>query len=175
MDTILDSFLSLGLIENIDGNDERYTKIEQAAQKLAEYYREKHEQLIPAIICGLNPDVSLDELPINKAKELLQNEWKAFLTAYTDEPVNLYRSIILEACSLVSEEENNAAIMWLTACDALPLLRVGKEENVLRTFLLSLGRIAEQNAIVGELDLSFRKEKPIKLDELPARDILELS
>ncbi|WP_045492832.1 GTPase-associated system all-helical protein GASH [Vibrio hyugaensis] len=175
MDTILDSFLSLGLIENIDGNDERYTKIEQAAQKLAEYYREKHEQLIPAIICGLNPDVSLDELPINKAKELLQNEWKAFLTAYTDEPVNLYRSIILEACSLVSEEENNAAIMWLTACDALPLLRVGKEENVLRTFLLSLGRIAEQNAIVGELDLSFRKEKPIKLDELPARDILELN
>lgn len=175
MDAILDSFLSLGLIDSIDGNDERYAKIEQAAQKLAEYYREERDQLIPAILCGLNPNVSLDELPINKAKELLQNEWKAFLTAYTDEPVNLYRSIILEACSQVSEEDNNAAIMWLTACDVFPLLRCGKEEKVLRSFLLSLGRIAEQNAIVGELDLSFRKEKPIKLDELPDRDILELN
>ncbi|MCU8278091.1 hypothetical protein M2G82_21800 [Vibrio vulnificus] len=167
MDAILDSFLSLGLIESIDGNDERYAKIEQAAQKLAEYYREERDQLIPAILCGLNPNVSLDELPINKAKELLQNEWKAFLTAYTDEPVNLYRSIILEACSQVSEEDNNAAIMWLTACDVFPLLRCGKEEKVLRSFLQSLGRTAEQNAIVGAPDLSFRKEKTIKLDELP--------
>lgn len=161
MDAILDSFLSLGLIESIDGNDERYAKIEQAAQKLAEYYREERDQLIPAILCGLNPNVSLDELPINKAKELLQNEWKAFLTAYTDEPVNLYRSIILEACSQVSEEDNNAAIMWLTACDVFPLLRCGKEEKVLRSFLQSLGRTAEQNAIVGAPDLSFRKRKPL--------------
>ncbi|MFB2653713.1 GTPase-associated system all-helical protein GASH [Shewanella seohaensis] len=173
MDAILDSFLSLGLIENIDGNDERYAKIEQAAQELAEYYREERDQLIPAILCGLNPNVSLDELPINKAKELLQNEWKAFLTAYTDEPVNLYRSIILEACSQVSEEDNNAAIMWLTACDVFPLLRCGKEETVLRTFLQSLGRTAEQNAIVSAPDLSPSKEKPIKLDELPTPAVLK--
>ena len=78
MDAVLDAVLSLGLIDNIDGNDERYTKIEQAAQKLAEYYREEREQLIPAIICGLNSNVSLYELPINKAKEFLQSEWKAF-------------------------------------------------------------------------------------------------
>ncbi|HIF9199649.1 TPA: GTPase-associated system all-helical protein GASH [Photobacterium damselae] len=175
MDAILDSFLSLGLIESIDGNDERYAKIEQAAQKLAEYYREERDQLIPAILCGLNPNVSPDELPINKAKELLQNEWKAFLTAYTDEPVNLYRSIILEACSQVSEEDNNAAIMWLTACDVFPLLRCGKEEKVLRTFLQSLGRTAEQNAIVSTPDLSFSKEKPIKLDELPTPVVVKKS
>lgn len=173
MDTILDSFLGLGLIESIDGNDERYAKIELAAQKLAEYYREERDQLIPAILCGLNPNVSLDELPINKAKELLQNEWKAFLTAYTDEPVNLYRSIILEACSLVSEEDNNAAIMWLTACDVFPLLECGKEENLLRNFLLLLGTIAEKNTIVPEPDLSSRREKTIKLDELPALGITE--
>lgn len=168
MDAILDSFLSLGLIDKIDGNDERYMKIEQAAQKLAEYYREEREQLIPAILSGLNPNVSLDESAIKKAKEQLQNEWKAFLTAYTDEPINLYRSVILEACSLVSEEENNAAIMWLTACDVFPLFRCGKEEKVLRNFLRSLGTIAEKNAIVAEPDLSYRREKVIKLDELPA-------
>lgn len=168
MDAILDSFLSLGLIDKIDGNDERYMKIEQAAQKLAEYYREEREQLIPAILSGLNPNASLDESAIKKAKEQLQNEWKAFLTAYTDEPINLYRSVILEACSLVSEEENNAAIMWLTVCDVFPLFRCGKEEKVLRNFLRSLGTIAEKNAIVAEPDLSYRREKAIKLDELPA-------
>ena len=173
MNTILDSFLGLGLIESIDGNDERYAKIEQAAQKLAQYYREEPGQLIPAILCGLNPNVSLDELPINKAKELLQNEWKAFLTAYTDEPINLYRTIILEACSLVSEEDNNAAIMWLTACDAFPLLRHGKEEPVLRSFLQSLGCNAEQNAIVSGPEFTSSKEKPIKLDELSAHTVIE--
>ncbi|CAH7073957.1 conserved hypothetical protein [Vibrio chagasii] len=173
MDTILNSFLSLGMIDNIDGNDERYAKIEQAAANLSEYYREEREQLIPAILSGINPNVSLDEPTIKKAKELLHNEWKAFLTAYTDEPVNLYRSIILEACSLVSEEDNNAAIMWLTACDAFPLLECGKEENVLRNFLQLLGTIAEKNTIVPEPDLSYRREKTIKLDELPSLGITE--
>ncbi|WP_065204320.1 GTPase-associated system all-helical protein GASH [Shewanella woodyi] len=167
MDTILNSFLSLGLIENIDGNDERFSKIEQAATKLAECYREDNALLIPAVLAGLDPLVALDEPAISKAKELLQNEWKAFLTAYTEEPINLYRGIILEACSLVSEDDNNAAIMWLTACDVFPLLRCGKEESTLRQFMHSLGRIAEENSLVSEPELAFNREKVIKLGDLP--------
>lgn len=173
MGNVLDSFLNLGLIENIDGSDERYAKIEKSAQQLAEYFREKREQLIPAILSGLNPEVSLDEPTVIKAKELLQAEWKAFLTAYTDEPINLYRSIILEACSLVSEEENNAAIMWLTACDVLPLLKCGKEESALNKFLYSLGCVAEKKSLVSEPELVSRREKPIKLDTFPDIELPE--
>lgn len=167
MDTILNSFLSLGLIDNIDGNDERFSKIEQAATKLAECYREDNALLIPAVLAGLDPLVALGEPAISKAKELLQNEWKAFLTAYTEEPINLYRGIILEACSLVAEEANNAAIMWLTACDIFPLLRCGKEESTLRQFMHSLGRIAEESSLVSEPEWALNKEKVIKLDAFP--------
>ena len=102
MESILESFLSYGLIENIDGNDERYAKIEEATKTLAESYREEPSVLLSAIVSGLNSCVALSDENIVKAKECLQKEWKAYSTAYTDEPLNLFRGMILEACAMVA-------------------------------------------------------------------------
>ncbi len=171
MDSILDSFLGLGIIDKIDGNDERYIKIRKAAEQLSEYLREERLQLIPAILTGLDPNVSTEEPIIAKAKEYLSKEWKAYLTAYTDEPINLYRSIILESCLLVSKEDNNAAIMWLTAFDVFPVLKCGKEEEILRSFMMFLGQLSEKKAIFHEPELAIRREKTIKLDDVPNLNI----
>lgn len=166
MASILESFLSYGLIENIDGNDERYEKIEQATIALAENFREEPSLLITAIVSGLNPEVSTVDKFIIKAKECLQKEWKAYATAYTDEPLNLFRGMILEACSDVAEEGFNASIMWLSASDVLSLLELGKEEQLLREFMTSLAHQAENNCIQDDNLAKLQKEKVIKLDEV---------
>ena len=111
MESILESFLSYGLIENIDGNDERYAKIEQATKALAEGFREEPSILVSAIVSGVNPCVELLDENIIKAKECLQMEWKAYSSAYTDEPVNLFRGMILEPCEIVAEQGFNASLI----------------------------------------------------------------
>ena len=128
MVSILESFLSYGLIENIDGSDERYEKIEQATIALAEKFRGEPSLLIRAIVSGLNPEVSTEDKFVTQAKECLKKEWKAYSTVYTDEPINLFRGMILDACDRVSDDDYNASIMWLSASDVLPLLRLGKED-----------------------------------------------
>jgi hypothetical protein len=166
MESILESFLSYGLIENIDGNDERYAKIEQATKALAEGFREEPSILVSAIVSGVNPCVELLDENIIKAKECLQMEWKAYSTAYTDEPVNLFRGMILEACAIVADEGFNASIMWLSASDVLPLLELGKEEELLSEFMTSLAYQAESNCIQDSKLAKLQKEKVIKLDEV---------
>ena len=166
MESILESFLSYGLIENIDGNDERYAKIEQATKTLAEGFREEPSVLVTAIVSGLNPCTELSDENIGQAKECLQKEWKAYSTAYTDEPVNLFRGMILEACAIVADEGLNASIMWLSASDILPLLELGKEEELLSEFMNSLAYRAEINCIQDDKLAKLQKEKVIKLDDI---------
>jgi len=166
MKSILDSFLSYGLIDNIDGSDERYEKIELATKKLAERFQEEPSILVRAIISGLNPSVALSDENICKAKECLQDEWKAYSTAYTDEPINLFRGMILEACSMVANEGYNAAIMWLVSSDVLPLLELGKEGELLREFMTSLAYQAESSCIPDDKITKLQKEKVIKLDDI---------
>lgn len=166
MASILESFLSYGLIENIDGNDERYEKIEQATATLTDYFREEPALLITAIISGLNPNVSLLDKFIIKAKECLQKEWKAYSTVYSDEPINLFRGMILEACAMVADKGLNASVMWLSASDVLPLLELGKEEPLLNEFMSSLAHQAESNCIQDNNLAKLQKEKVIKLDDI---------
>ncbi|TMO84428.1 GTPase-associated system all-helical protein GASH [Pseudoalteromonas spongiae] len=166
MKSILESFLSYGLIDNIDGNDERYAKIEQATKKLAERFQEEPSILVRAIISGLNPSVALSDENICKAKECLQDEWKAYSTAYTDEPINLFRGMILEACSMVANEGYNAAIMWLVSSDVLPLFELGKEGELLREFMTSLAYQAENSCIPEDKLVKLQKEKVIKIGNI---------
>lgn len=166
MESILESFLSYGLIENIDGNDERYAKIEQATKTLAGDFRKEPSVLVTAIVSGLNPCSELSDENIGKAKECLQKEWKAYSTAYTDEPVNLFRGMILEACAIVSDEGFNASIMWLSASDVLPLLGLGKEEDLLSEFMTSLAYQAEINCVQDNKFAKLQKEKVIKFEEI---------
>jgi len=166
MVSILDFFLSYGLIDNIDGNDERYEKIEKATIALADNFREDPSMLIAAIVAGLNPEVLTVDKFIIKAKECLQKEWKAYSTVYTDEPINLFRGMILEACANVAKEGLNASIMWLSASDVLPLLSLGKEESLVNEFMDSLAYQAENNCIQDTDLVKLQKEKVIKLDEV---------
>ena len=175
MEKILDTFFGLKLINRLDGDDQRYLKIEKAAENLAKIYQENPSKLIPAIISGLNSQVNVLEPSIIQAKECLREEWKSFETVYSDESVNLYRGIILEACSQVAEEGNNAAIMWLTASDVLPLLDFGKEKEVLQQFMFSLAHLAESKSIREIQDVAFQKTKTINLGEISEAEALGIS
>jgi len=149
MTNLLTELLNAGLIENLNGDDERFSKIEQAVKTVAQELREQPPQLIRAILAGLDPDIADDDPIIVRAEQALVAEWKAVRSVFPDMPVKLLRAILLDACNQVAKEEDNAAILWLTAADTLPLLRLGREEAVVRRMLESWARFAEQKALAG--------------------------
>lgn len=149
MTNLLTELLNAGLIGKLDGDDGRFSKIEQAAKAIAQELREQPPQLVRAILAGLDPDIADDDPVIIRAEQALVAEWKSVRTVFPDGLVNMLRAILLDACNQVAEEKNNAAILWLTAADTLPLLRLGREETVVRKMLEAWARCAEEKALAG--------------------------
>ncbi len=165
MTNLLTELLSAGLIENLNGDDERFSKIEQAAKTVAQELREQPPQLIRAILAGLDPDIADDDPIIVRAEQALVAEWKAVRSVFPDMPVNLLRAVLLDACNQVAEEKSNAPILWLTAADTLPLLRLGREEAVVRRMLEAWARSAEEMAL-AELILTGDDAGQVTVGEL---------
>lgn len=146
MAQLLTDLLAAGLIEKLDGDDERFEKMERAAKAVAEELRAKPPQMIRAILAGLDPDVPADDPAIAQAHRALVAEWKSMSSVYTSPPVGLLRAILLDACTQAGEGRN-AAILWLTATDTLPLVRLGKEEAPVRQALKALAERTETVAL----------------------------
>ncbi|HEY8035971.1 MAG TPA: GTPase-associated system all-helical protein GASH [Methylobacter sp.] len=172
MTELLTELLHAGLIENLNGDDERFSKIKQAAKTVAEELGEQPMLLIRAILAGLDADIPEDDPALAQAHQALVAEWKAVRSVFPDMPVNLLRAILLDACNQAAEEDNNAAILWLTAADTLPLLRLGKEEAVVRNRLETWAKCAEEKALTGlalfgngTAQITIEEVKPIEITE----------
>ena len=164
MSEILTGLLEAGLIEKVDGDESRFEKMEKAAEAVAEELKEEPIKLIAAIIAGINPDILEAEPAVQMAKIALIHEWKTMSSAYPSPPINLFRAILLEACRQASIENNNAAILWLTAADTLPLMRLGKEEPIVRNLLENFAHLAEDRSVSNIEILKPKAPSPIKLD-----------
>ncbi len=142
MSALLPQLLKAGLIEKLDGDDQRYEKMAKAAESLVQEFREKPALLIRAVLAGLDPDIPVTDPLIQQAKAALQEQWMTFATAYPDDPVNLFRALLLEACHQCGEGRN-AVVLWGTAADTVPMLRLGKGEAVVAPWLRQMALAAE--------------------------------
>lgn len=175
MTNLLTELLNAGLIEKLEGDDGRFSKIEQAAKVIAQELREQPSQLIRAILAGLDPDIADDDPLIVRAEQALVEEWKSVRGIFPDGLVNMLRAILLDGCNQVAEEGNNAAILWLTAADTLPLLRLGRgEEAVIRRLLDEWARIAEERALAAHALTDIEEEQVQDIDlKFPKTNSLE--
>lgn len=163
MSEILTGLLEAGLIEKVDGDESRFEKMEKAAEAVANELKEQPIKLISAIVAGINPDILETDPAIQMAKSALVHEWKTMSSAYPSPPINLFRAILLEACKQASLENHNAAILWLTVADTFPLMRLGKEEAVVRKLLEQLSLLAEERSLVDNDISKLKAVSPIKL------------
>jgi hypothetical protein len=147
MSELLKNFNKAGLIEKLEGKDERVEKIETAASNVAKALSENPPALIRAVLAGLDPDITADDPAIAQAADALLDVWASVRSVHTDPPIFIYRSILLDACNQVAEGLN-AVILWYTAADTLPLARLGREESIVRAILTEWAQKAEKFSLV---------------------------
>jgi hypothetical protein len=165
MSNLLKKINKAGLIEKLDGNDERFIKIEETAKNVAAKLREDPPLMIRAVLAGLDPDISADDPAIALATDELSDVWASVRSVHTDPPIFIYRSILLDACNHVAEGVN-AVILWYTAADALPLVRLGREEEIIRGVLIEWARTAEAFSLIVATPAIFKRAPVTKKIEL---------
>ncbi len=146
MSELLSKLLSAGLMEGLGGDDTRFEKIAIASDAVAKELLAKPVKLIPAILAGLDPDVPENDPAMLMAWKALQSTWKLVANVYSSRPVNLLRMMLLNACNQAAEGKK-AAIVWFTAADVLPYMRLGKEEAAVREMLKDFSRRTEEESL----------------------------
>ncbi|PHV25600.1 hypothetical protein CSQ93_22875 [Janthinobacterium sp. BJB426] len=132
--SILQDFLTLRLL-NIGAEDSRLEKLVGAAHELAQQYARNPKAAVASLLAAWDP-VAAPHRSLLDIGELLQKHWPTFRAAFEDEPLTLYRAIILEAVLRAMEQQGTLAVaVDLIGANVLPHLNVGQECNILSKIL----------------------------------------
>lgn len=167
MSELLKSLNKAGLVEKLDGDDERFAKIESAAKNVAEKFKESPPFMIRAVLAGLDPDIPSDDPVIMMAADALVDVWTSVRSIHIDPPVFLYRTILLDACNHVAEGLN-AVILTHTAADTLTTVRLGREKGIVLEMLERWARLSEEYSLTVPTISDIKRAPVTKKIELAA-------
>ncbi|WP_415259216.1 GTPase-associated system all-helical protein GASH [Thauera phenylacetica] len=128
--SVLQDFLNLRLL-NIGADDSRLEKLGEACDELAQQYAAAPIVAMAPLLAAWDPTAGPDPTLV-AIGELLQKHWPTFRGAFQDEPLTLYRAIVLEAVMRAMEQQGTMAVaVSLVGANVLPHLHVGQEERIL--------------------------------------------
>lgn len=177
-DKFLKEFLKTGLFD-IGEADERLTWLKKAIADLEKKFEENYSLLPTYTLVALDPNVSDTEPVLLETEMIITTYWEALRVRFTDMPRNILRGVILNALNNVGTTYPIAArIVYLTASNIYPYVKLNKEKNLVEKMLTDLGEIAETNAIeewslieeepvlkLASLKIGSLKFEAVKLDE----------
>lgn len=144
--SVLQDFLSLRLL-NIGADDSRLEKLDGASQELAQQYARNPKGAVAALLAAWDPAAGAHSSLLDIG-ELLQKHWPTFRGAFQDEPVTLYRAIILEAVMQAMELQGTLAVaVDLIGSNVLPLLNVGQEQQIVSKVFERARKITSERVV----------------------------
>ncbi|MHB9143598.1 MAG: GTPase-associated system all-helical protein GASH, partial [Paludibacter sp.] len=164
----LQSFLKTGLFE-IGDSDDRLDKLRKSIADLQKNLEEDFSLLPKYTLVAIDPNISDSEPALLETEKIVRSHWETLRSKYPEMPRNILRGVIINAINNVSFNDVVAArIVYLTALDLYPFVKLNKEKEVVETLLIKLGDLAEENAIK---EWSFIEEEPsLKIGVLKIND-----
>jgi hypothetical protein len=143
---MLQEFLDANLLPITD--EGYFEKIKKTADEIAKKLTKSKVKVLSYTLTALDPDVPADNPDVIEVKELITKNWSTFSTNSKDTPVTFIRAVMLEALQAVSIETNVASLIWLSGRNIQQQFKlIGKEKELIKNFLLSLGKVVETAAI----------------------------
>ena len=128
--SLLQEFLSTRLLD-IGAEDSRLEKLESTCGELAKTYASNPQSALPPLLAAWDPDAGADS-SLLEIGTVLQGHWPTFRGAFANEPLTLYRAVVLESVMRAMELQVSLAIaVSLIAANILPQLNVGQEAGIL--------------------------------------------
>ena len=143
---MLQEFLDANLLPITD--EGYFEKIKKTADQIAKRLTKSKVKVLSYTLTALDPDVQADNPNVVEVKELITKNWSTFSTNSKDTPVTFIRAVMLEALQAVSNETDLACLIWLAGRNIQQQFKlIGKEKELIKNFLLSLGKVVETAAI----------------------------
>ena len=170
----LQSFLKTGLFE-IGDRDDRLDKLRKSIEELQKKFEEDYSLLPKYTLVAIDPNISDKEPSLITTEKIVIKYWETLRSKYPEMPRNILRGVVLNALNNVGINEPIAArIIYLSALNLYPYVKLNKEKKIVEAMLIHLGEIAEKNAIEEwslienepTLKLGMLKLKSVKLESV---------
>ena len=159
---------NLGLIDKLNGDDDRLEKVRKASSILVDRIEGDRNLLIPYVLAGLSENVDEQDLAIMDCEQALLSAWETAKSVYgIEKPINLYRYMLLDACNqMVAESKSNSYVLWNTVADIYTYLQFGNERHLIQQMVQNWLEISEEfvfehieNIHVKEIELVGKTKK----------------
>lgn len=141
--SLLQEFLSLRLL-NIGADDTRLEKLDATCNELAQKYATNPDVALVPLLAAWDPAAGADQALL-AIGEVLQKHWPTFRGAFSDEPLTLYRAVVLEAVMRAMELQGKLAVaVGLVAENVLPRVQVGQEAQIHSKLLDRAGAVTSE-------------------------------
>jgi len=163
--SVLQEFLNLRLLD-IGAEDSRLEKLNEAADELAQSFVNTPKDAVAPLLAAWDPSAGADPA-LTAIGVVLQSHWPTFRGAFPDEPLTLYRAIVLEAVARAMEQQTVLAIaVNFIGGNVLPHLNVGQEERILSNLMGQAKAVADRR--LAEVWPPHSQNDPVAPFELPA-------
>jgi len=144
---LLQPLLKAGLLD-IGDSDERLANIEQAIDDLSAILKGELKLLPTYTLVALDPEIPKDDPIIVRVEDVIAERWKALRAKFSEPPVQIIRSVILNTLyNLGAEEVGIARIIYLSASNFYPYARLGHEKDIIEGMIMEFGDAAEKDAL----------------------------
>ena len=134
---IIGELLRANMLQQVGDDPNRVDRLRSAASALADTLSSGEPGRLPTALLSAADSTSDGKTPmIRMSREALLKRWETLGNAFPDEPVELYRAVLLDAAVRAFSTSGVAtAAGWYTLRTALQLLQTGRWSPVLRQLL----------------------------------------
>lgn len=150
--------------------DENFEKLKKSCGDVLKNISKDKEKILAYSLIAFDPDISPDNNEVTNIKSLIVDNWQTFLPNSKDTVVTIIRAVMLDALKSASKDTSNASLIWLACRNVFKHYKLGKEKEILTSFLSGLGNKVEDE--VSET-WSFSPDYEIEIPKITAAVIDE--
>jgi len=154
---MIQEYLNEQFIKTSD--DANFEKIKKVSIELAKRISKDKPKILAYSLVAFDPEIHADNNFILEVKNLIIDIWPTFSSNSKDTKLTIIRAIILESLEKVSEEISSACIIWYAVRNSFKNFNLGREKDILSTFVKQLG-----NRIEAEVSDSWSFSPDLEID-----------
>lgn len=126
---VLLSFLNAGLL-NLNGDDAKLTKLQEAAGDLAASLKKTPGKTTSFALIAFDPQAPVDDPVVVEATAAIQKRWATYVNTFAGTPITVIRAILLEALVQAADDDKVAVAFVASARNVLPFMETAHEQTI---------------------------------------------
>ena len=142
---MIQGYLNANLLTITDDGD--FKKLKKSSDEIAKKLLKNKAKIVSYTLAAIDPDISANNSDILEVKENIIKNWSTFTANSKDTPMTFIRAVMLETLDSISDDINNAVLIWFASRNIIKYYNLSGEENrIAHEFISKLGNRINQEA-----------------------------